>query len=163
MCHSLPFVFTPFFIPSVTLSLVTWLICVPHLIYPAMPKSILTTSLHVNNVGLPFSLKFSWVNEWIFEGWELRSSAGCDAWMPLLACYAHCLRFQNTMPTIATTIVLYLGFFEITIAFSGAQRNSDDFAETVHSISLYPAFIFFVPFIDEWRCCLLNPSSWLSY
>ena len=99
MCHSLPFVFTPFFIPSVTLSLVTWLICVPHLIYPAMPKSILTTSLHVNNVGLPFSLKFSWVNEWIFEGWELRSSAGCDAWMPLLACYAHCLRFHNTMST----------------------------------------------------------------
>jgi hypothetical protein len=45
------------------------------------------------------------VNEWIFEVWKLRSSAGCDAWMPLLTCYAHCLRFQNTMSTIATTIV----------------------------------------------------------
>jgi hypothetical protein len=53
------------------------------------------------------------------------------------------------MSTIATTIVLYLGFLEITIAFSGAQRNSDDFAETVHSISLDHAFIFFVPFIGE--------------
>jgi len=44
---------------------------------------------------------------------------------------------------------LYLGFLEITIAFSGAQRNSDDFAETVNSVSLDPAFIFFVPVIDE--------------
>ena len=34
--------------------------------------------------------------------------------------YVHCLRFHNTMSTIATTIVLYLGFLEITIAFSGA-------------------------------------------
>jgi hypothetical protein len=33
----------------------------------------------------------------------------------------------------------------------------------VHSISLDHAFIFFVPFIGEWRCCLLNPSNQLSY
>ena len=69
--------------------------------------------------------------------------------MPLLARYAHCLRFHNIMSTIAATIVLYFGFLEITVAFTGAQKNSDDFPETVNSVSIDPAFIFFVPFIDE--------------
>ena len=70
-----------FFSNVVFLSLVTWQICVPHLI----PSHAIIYPYYLNNVGLLFSLKFLWVNEWIFEGWEFASSAGCHAWMPLLA------------------------------------------------------------------------------
>ena len=66
-------VVTRFFSNVVFLSLVTWQICVSHLI----PSHAIIYPYYLNNVGLLFSLKFLWVNEWIFEGWEFASSAGC--------------------------------------------------------------------------------------
>jgi len=92
-----------FFSNVVFLSLVTWQICVPHLI----PGHAIIYPYYLNNVGLLFSLKFLWVNEWIFEGWEFASSAGCHAWMPLLAVMPIVLDFIIPCQ-LATTIVLYI-------------------------------------------------------